>query len=87
MIILLFALESYISNNVSIFENLFSKIFMGILNVLFLIITIQEWFEIDERLEAYSSLSERLNYWEDEYISIAKEYERLQKSIDETGGQ
>lgn len=87
MLILVLTVEVYLSNNISFFGNSFAKICMGVFNVLFLVITVTEWFEIDARLEAYSSLSERLNYWEDEYIAISKKYEKLKSEIEEPGRQ
>lgn len=87
MLIFVIAVEVCLVNNISFFGNSFAKICMGALNVLFLAITVTEWFEIDARLEAYSSLSERLNYWEEEYITISKEYEKLKAEIEEPGRQ
>ena len=67
-----------------------NELLIGILCVISLILAFKAFLhlqEIRKRSEYAEYDSRQAEFWQKKYIEIAKEYERLQKSIDETGGQ
>jgi hypothetical protein len=67
-----------------------NELLIGVLCVISLILAFKAFLHLQEmrKQSEYAEYDSRqAEFWQKKYIEIAKEYERLQKSIDETGGR
>lgn len=57
-------------------DGLIGDILLGCVIVFVAMIVATEWFEIDERMEAFDAVAARAEHWEDAYFELAKQVEK-----------
>lgn len=62
------------------FAGVIAQFVLGIINVAVAVIVGTEWFKIDERLEACDFYARSSEYWEEQYIDLARKVENDERN-------